>query len=96
MACGPTIILEAQIRATANRALEPTLLNLTAAKGIDIGPADYILFVDRKPIVDRANRDGEGVRLTVIKWQSLNCAQATQKPLNNASHQLIHFGETAT
>ena len=66
-------------------------VNLAAAKGIaireyatDIGPADYVLFVDRKPVgVIEAKREEEGVHLTIVEDQSLNYAQAKLKRLNN-------------
>ncbi|MGD9159369.1 MAG: type I restriction-modification enzyme R subunit C-terminal domain-containing protein [Desulfobacteraceae bacterium] len=53
-------------------------VDLFAAKGVavreyqtDIGPADYVLFVDRKPVgVIEAKREEEGVRLTVHEDQA--------------------------
>jgi type I restriction enzyme R subunit len=33
----------------------------------DVGPADYVLFVDKKPVsIIEAKRDEEGHRLTVV------------------------------
>lgn len=62
-------------------------VNLSAAQGVavreyqtDIGPADYVLFVDRKPIgVIEAKKEEEGQRLTVAEEQSSGYAQATLK-----------------
>ena len=53
-------------------------VDLSASKGVavrefqtDIGPADYVLFVDRKPMgVIEAKREEEGVRLTVHEDQA--------------------------
>ncbi|MFN8261816.1 MAG: hypothetical protein U0X41_12835 [Chitinophagales bacterium] len=56
-----------------------TKINLSAGLGIavreyqtDIGPADYVLFVDRKPVgIIEAKREDEGVRLSVVEDQSV-------------------------
>lgn len=66
-------------------------INLAANKGVaireyqtDIGPADYVLFVDRKPVgVIEAKREDEGYRLTVVEEQSSDYANAKLKYLNN-------------
>jgi type I restriction enzyme R subunit len=66
-------------------------VNLAAAKGVavreyltDIGPADYVLFVDRKPVgVIEAKKEEEGHRLTVVEEQSSEYAKAKLKYLNN-------------
>ena len=65
--------------------------NLSAGKGIavreyqtDVGPADYVLFVDRKPVgIIEAKREEEGHRLTTVEEQSLGYANAKLKYLNN-------------
>ncbi|MCD2347221.1 type I restriction endonuclease subunit R [Clostridium guangxiense] len=62
-------------------------VNLSAAQGVaireyqtDIGPADYVLFVDRKPVgVIEAKKEEEGQRLTIAEDQSSGYAQATLK-----------------
>ena len=67
------------------------LVDLSANKGVavreyqtDIGPADYVLFVDRKPVgIIEAKREEEGHRLTVVEEQSSNYASAKLKYLNN-------------
>jgi type I restriction enzyme R subunit len=68
-----------------------TQINLHAAMGIavteyitDAGVADYILFVDQKPVgVIEAKKAEEGVRLTVVEEQSGEYAQSKLKYLNN-------------
>ncbi|WP_246343767.1 hypothetical protein [Adhaeribacter radiodurans] len=52
-------------------------VNLSAGIGIaireyqtDVGPADYVLFVDKKPVgIIEAKREEEGVKLTVHEDQ---------------------------
>lgn len=66
-------------------------VNLSAAKGVavreyhtDVGPADYVLFVDRKPVgVVEAKREELGERLTVAEDQAKNYADSKLKYLNN-------------
>jgi len=66
-------------------------INLTAGLGVavreyptDIGPADYVLFVDKKAVgIIEAKREEEGVRLTTVEDQSLQYAQAKLRLLNN-------------
>ena len=66
-------------------------VNLAANKGVavreyqtDVGPADYVLFVDRKPVgIIEAKREDEGYRLTVVEEQSSEYAKAKLKYLNN-------------
>ena len=65
--------------------------NLAAGLGIaireyqtDIGPADYVLFVDKKPVgIIEAKREEEGVRLTTVEDQSSQYANAKLRLLNN-------------
>ncbi|MDX1937388.1 MAG: type I restriction-modification enzyme R subunit C-terminal domain-containing protein [Flavihumibacter sp.] len=66
-------------------------INLAAGTGIaireyqtDIGPADYVLFVDKKPVgIIEAKRAEEGVHLTMHEDQSEGYAKAKLKYLNN-------------
>jgi type I restriction enzyme R subunit len=66
-------------------------MNINAGKGVaireyqtDVGPADYVLFVDRKAVgIIEAKREEEGHRLTVVEDQSKNYAIAKLKYLNN-------------
>lgn len=70
---------------------DKTKINLNAAQGIavreyqtNIGPADYVLFVDKKPVgIIEAKRAEEGVHLTVHEEQSEGYAKAKLKYLNN-------------
>ena len=62
-------------------------INLSAGKGVvlreyqtDIGPADYVLFVDRTPVgVIEAKREEAGESITEVEVQSSGYAQATLK-----------------
>ena len=66
-------------------------INLAANKGVavreyqtEVGPADYVLFIDRKPVgIIEAKRENEGYRLTVVEEQSADYAQSKLKYLNN-------------
>jgi type I restriction enzyme R subunit len=66
-------------------------VNLSAGIGVavreyqtDAGPADYVLFVDKKPVgIIEAKREEEGVRLTAHEDQSLAYATAKLKYLDN-------------
>ncbi|MBF8962947.1 DEAD/DEAH box helicase family protein [Pontibacter sp. FD36] len=66
-------------------------VNLAAATGIaireyqtDVGPADYVLFVDTKPVgIIEAKREEEGHKLTVHEDQSIAYATAKLKHINN-------------
>ncbi len=62
-------------------------INHNSAKGIavreyqtDIGPADYVLFVDAKPVgIIEAKKDTDGYRLSVVEEQSGGYAKAKLK-----------------
>jgi len=66
-------------------------INLNAGLGVavreyqtDIGPADYVLFVEGKPVgVIEAKKEEEGVRLTTHEDQSKDYADSKLKYLNN-------------
>jgi len=66
-------------------------INLNAGIGIaireyqtDTGPADYMLFVDKKPVgVIEAKKVEEGFRLTDYEEQSRDYAESKLKYLNN-------------
>ncbi len=66
-------------------------INLGAGVGVAVreyptaeGPADYILFVDRRPVgVIEAKRIEAGVKLTVVEEQSFRYATSKLKHLNN-------------
>lgn len=73
-------------------------VNLAAGPGIavreyqtDIGPADYVLFVDRQPVgIIEAKREEEGVRLTTHEDQSEGYATAKLKYLNNEKLPFVY------
>ena len=73
-------------------------LNLIAGLGVavreyqtDVGPADYVLFVDRKPVgVIEAKREEEGVHLTVHEEQSEGYASAKLKYCNNEKLPFVY------
>ncbi|QTA79797.1 Restriction endonuclease, type I/III [Desulfonema limicola] len=66
-------------------------VDLSANKGVavreyqtDVGPADYVLFIDRKPAgIIEAKKEEEGVRLTVHEDQAEFYAKSRLKFLNN-------------
>ena len=71
--------------------LSKNKVNLAAGIGVavreyqtDIGPADYVLFVHRKPVgIIEAKKEDEGHRLTVVEEQSVKYATAKLKYLDN-------------
>ena len=73
-------------------------INFTAGKGIaireyqtDVGPADYILFIDKKPVgVIEAKREEEGFRLSTVEEQSKNYAEAKIKYFKNDSLPFVY------
>lgn len=77
---------------------DKTKINLNAGLGIavreyqtDIGPADYVLFVDKKPVgIIEAKRAEEGVRLTTHEEQSEGYAAAKLKYLNNEKLPFVY------
>jgi type I restriction enzyme, R subunit len=66
-------------------------INLPAGLGVavceyqtNVGPADYVLFVDGRPVgLIEAKREEEGVRLTMHEEQSVDYANAKLKYINN-------------
>jgi type I restriction enzyme R subunit len=66
-------------------------VDLTASTGVaireyqtDVGPADYVLFVDRNPVgIIEAKREDDGYKLTVVEEQSKSYAEAKLKFLKN-------------
>ncbi|HAH36813.1 MAG TPA: restriction endonuclease subunit R, partial [Algoriphagus sp.] len=73
-------------------------VNLSGGKGIAVreyqtssGPADYVLFVDRKPVgVIEAKREEEGERLTVVEDQSFEYATSKLKYLNQGNLPFVY------
>ena len=57
----------------------------------DVGPADYVLFIDRKPIgVIEAKKEEEGQNISVVEEQSGNYATSKLKHFNNKSLPYIY------
>ena len=73
-------------------------INFTAGKGIaireyqtDVGPADYILFIDKNPVgVIEAKREEEGFRLSTVEEQSKSYAEAKIKYFKNDSLPFVY------
>lgn len=84
-------IIDKQLLATGWLIQDKKKINLAAGTGIavreyqtDIGPADYVLFVDKKPVgIIEAKREEEGVRLSTVEEQSVQYASAKLRLLNN-------------
>ncbi len=66
-------------------------INLAAGIGVAVreyqtstGPADYVLFVDKKPVgIIEAKEKNKGIQLTTVEDQSLEYATSKLKYLNN-------------
>ncbi|MCF8450148.1 MAG: DEAD/DEAH box helicase family protein, partial [Taibaiella sp.] len=66
-------------------------INLAAGVGVAVreyqtttGPADYVLFVDKKPVgIIEAKEKNKGIQLTTVEEQSLEYATSKLKYLNN-------------
>ncbi len=73
-------------------------INLAAGLGVaireyqtDIGPADYVLFVNKNPVgIIEAKREEVGVRLTMHEDQSVGYASAKLKFLNNEKLPFVY------
>jgi type I restriction enzyme R subunit len=84
-------LIDQKLTASGWKIQNKSSINLHAGNGIavreyqtDVGPADYVLFVDRKPVgVIEAKRSEEGHRLTVHEEQTEDYASAKLKYLNN-------------
>ena len=57
----------------------------------DVGPADYVLFVDRKPVgIIEAKKEEAGQNLTVVEEQSTGYANAKLKHLDNDPLRFVY------
>lgn len=73
-------------------------VNLAAATGVaireyqtDVGPADYVLFVVKKPVgIIEAKRQEEGIHLTTVEDQSQQYANAKLKYINNNALPFVY------
>ncbi|WP_121971611.1 DEAD/DEAH box helicase family protein [Leptolyngbya sp. BC1307] len=83
--------IDTQLRAAGWVVQAKSGTNLSAAQGVaireyqtDVGPADYVLFVDRKAVgVIEAKKESEGHRLTTHETQTAGYAAAKLKWINN-------------
>ena len=91
-------IIDKQLVACGWLIQDKSKINLNATIGIaireyqtDIGPADYVLFVDKKPIgIIEAKRAEEAVHLTMHEDQSEGYATAKLKFLNNEKLPFVY------
>jgi type I restriction enzyme R subunit len=80
-------LIDAKLEAAGWQVQDAKRPDLGAARGValreyptDTGPADYVLFVDRKPLgVIEAKRDEEGHRISAHELQTSRYASATLK-----------------
>ncbi|MBP6824700.1 MAG: DEAD/DEAH box helicase family protein, partial [Acidobacteria bacterium] len=90
--------IDKQLKACGWSVQSKKQINLGAALGIaireyqtDVGPADYLLFVDKKPVgVIEAKESNKGFQLTQVEDQSTEYAQAKLKYLNNAPLPFVY------
>src|SRR5438046_6928437 len=90
--------IDKQLRACGWTVQSKKQINLGVALGVavreyqtDVGPADYVLFVDKKPVgVIEAKKEEEGLRLTQVEDQSTEYAQAKLKYLNNDTLPFVY------
>ena len=84
--------IDGRLRAAAWHVQDKNALDFNAGLGIavreyqtDIGPADYVLFADRRAVgVIEAKPDSWGARLTTVEEQSEGYAKAKLKWISNA------------
>jgi type I restriction enzyme, R subunit len=96
-------LIDAQLTMAGWLVQSKSEVNLSAARGIavreyqtTVGPADYVLFVDRKPVgVIEAKREEEGERLTTVEDQSREYASSKLKYLQNGPLPFV-FESTGT
>ncbi len=73
-------------------------MNLNATLGVavreyqtEVGPADYVLFIDKKPVgIIEAKREEEGHRLTIHEDQSTEYAAAKLKYIQNMTLPFVY------
>lgn len=83
--------IDARLRASGWHVQDKDALDFNAGLGIavreyqtDVGPADYVLFVDRKAVgVVEAKPDSWGAKLTTVEEQSEGYASAKLKWVSN-------------
>ena len=90
--------IDAMLRAAGWAVQSKNKVDLYAQSGVavreyqtDIGPADYVLFVDRLPVgIIEAKRANEGHRLTTVEEQSTGYATAKLKYIGQQSLPFVY------
>ncbi len=90
--------IDQQLEACGWKVQSKKQINLAVGLGVavreyqtDIGPADYVLFVDKKPVgVIEAKRDDEGYKLINVEDQSSNYAHAKLKYLQHDALAFVY------
>lgn len=90
--------IDAQLKACGWAVQDKKKINLGASLGVavreyqtDVGPADYILFVDKKPCgIIEAKAEDKGFQLTQVEDQSTEYANAKLKYLNNDALPFVY------
>lgn len=98
--------IDSQLKACGWIIQHKSRINLHAGIGVavreyqtDVGPADYVLFVDGKPVgIIEAKREEEGHKLTVHEDQAADYATAKLKYLDNEQLPFVYLstGEVTT
>src|SRR5512145_3275434 len=91
--------IDRQLRASGWLVQDKARMNLNAGLGVavrefstDIGPADYVLFVDLKPVgVVEAKREEEGENLSVHEGQAEGYAGARLRYLDNERLPFVYL-----
>ena len=95
--------IDGRLRAAGWQLQDKSAIDFNAGLGIavreyqtDIGPADYVLFVDRRAVgVIEAKPDSWGARLTTVEEQSEGYANARLKWISNAEPLPFLYESTA-
>ena len=90
--------IDSQLIASGWVIQDKSKINLTAGPGVavkeyqtEVGPADYVLFVDKKPLgVIEAKRVEEGHKLTTVEDQSSEYAKSKLKYSTTASLPFVY------
>lgn len=96
--------IDAKLEQAGWRVQAKNAIDFNAGPGIavreyqtDVGPADYLLFVDRKPVgIIEAKPEEWGRKITVVEEQSAGYADAGLKWLNSAEPRPFVYESTGT
>lgn len=89
--------IDRQLTSAGWKVRNSNAIDFKAGRGIavreyqtDVGPADYVLFVDRQAVgVIEAKPEAWGHRITTVEEQSHGYASATLKWVNNRAPRVI-------